>query len=82
MAVYRYLGGRPLQHFYAIDIVDDGDSWDVYFISSIHVTGRLKLPNSYSKQYSHEEILRDGNLINQINARYGKVTKPDAEAPF
>ena len=82
MAVYRYLAGRPLLHFYAIDIVDEGGGWNVYFVSSIHVRGRLRLPNSYSREYTHEEILRDRDLIKHINARYGKVTKPDAEAPF
>lgn len=82
MSVYRYLGGRPLQHFYTIEIADENDSWVVYFVSSIHVEKRAKLPTSYSKQYSHDEILRDPNLIKQINQRYGKVTKPDAEAPF
>lgn len=82
MSTYTYLGGRPLQHFYSIEIVEEDGSQVVYFNSTIHVNRRAKMPTSYSTDFRHNEILHDGSLIRQINDRYGKVTKPDAEAPF
>ena len=82
MTTYTSLGDRPLQHFYSIDIVDDGESQKVFFNSTIHVNRRVELPTSYGRTYTHAKILRDSSLIRQINDRYGRVTKPDAEAPF
>lgn len=82
MSTYTYLGGRPLQHFYSIEIVEEDGSLVVYFNSTIHVNRRARMPTSYGTGFTHGEILQDGSLIRQINDRYGKVTKPDAEAPF
>ena len=82
MTTYTRLGGRPLLHFYSIDIETDGDTQRVYFNSTIHVNRRVELPTSYSTEYSHEEILHQDILVRQINERFGKVTKPDPEGPF
>lgn len=83
MTTYTSLGNRPLQHFYSIDIEDYGESGQkVFFNSTIHVERRVELPTSYGHSYTHAEILNDPALIRKINNRFGKVTKPDFEAPF
>ena len=81
MATYKYLGGRPLLHFYEIEIQEENGSLVVYFNSTIHVQRRARMPTSYSTKFTHGQILHDASLIRQINERYGKVIKPD-EAPF
>ena len=82
MSTYTSLRGRPLLHFYSIDIESDGETQRVFFNSTIHVNKRTELPTSYSQDFSHNKILWDPSLIQQINDRYGKVTKPDPESPF
>lgn len=82
MKTYTYLGGRPLQHPYTIDIEEENGSQVVYFNSLFHVERRTRLPTQYSLEFTHAQILEDDTLIQQINKRYGKVTQPDSEGPF
>lgn len=82
MAIYKTLAGRPLQHFYSIEIVEENGGQTVYFLSTIHVNKRVKLDPTYSLDFTHEEILRDRYILQTIAKKYRKVTIPDSEPPF
>ena len=72
-----YLRIRTLQlpSYLSIEIIQQGNSKHVYVNSCIHVNKQLKLPHSYSLDWSDEEILNDVDLFNFIKKTYGLKTK-------
>lgn len=71
--MYHHLNGRPLQHFYWIEIVEEDGTQRVYFNSTIHVNRRSLMGVSYTTEFTHGEILRDRDLIESARSRYGDV---------
>ena len=72
-----YLSIRTLQlpSYLSIEIRQQGNSKHVYVNSTTHVNKQLKLPHSYSLNWSDEEILNDVDLFNFIKKIYGLKTK-------
>ena len=72
-----YLRIRTLQlpSYLSIEIIQQGNSKHVYVNSTAHVNRQLKLPHSYSIDWSNEEILNDLALFNFIKKAYGLKTK-------
>lgn len=71
--VYRYRNGKKLQHFYSIEIQEEGGTQWVYFNSTIHVDKRVKMPVGYGLSYTHQQILNDHVLGKAIFDHYGDV---------
>lgn len=71
--IYHHLCGHQLRDWYTVEILDDGDSKHVTFTSTIHMTKRVKNTWCYSsKDYTDEEVLRDGNLGARMVEIYGR----------
>lgn len=70
--IYHHLCGHQLRDWYTVEILDDEESKRVTFTSKIHVTKRVENTWSYSKDFTDDEILRDGNLGAKMVGIYGR----------
>lgn len=73
--MYIHINNLKLPSYLSIEIKQQGDTKYVYVNSSIHVNKQLKVPYSYSLDWTDEEILRDEALYNCIKKAYGLKTK-------
>ena len=73
--MYLMVSNYQLPSYLSIEIKQQGDTKYVYVNSAIHVNKQLKVPHSYSLDWSDEEILNDVDLFNFIKKAYGLKTK-------
>ena len=73
--MYTHINNLKLPSYLSFEIRQQGDTKHVYVNSTIHVNKQLKLPHSYSLDWSDEEILNDVDLFNFIKKAYGLKTK-------
>lgn len=71
MAVYKELAGYELPDWLIIEIVTGSRYKSVIIRSKFHMIKENKLKNSWSLEYTDEEILNDGYVFNFVCTSYG-----------
>ena len=71
MAIYKTLAGYELPDWLTIEIVTVDESKFVIIRSKFHMIKENKLKNSWSLEYTDEEILNDGYVFNFVCTSYG-----------
>ena len=71
MTIYKTLAGYELPDGLTIEIVTVDESKFVIIRSKFHMIKENKLKNSWSLEYTDEEILNDGYVFNFVCTSYG-----------
>jgi len=70
--IYHHLGKNQLRDWLHVEIEEDEDGTKhVTFVSRWHVSKRFPISWSYGKDFTDEEILRDGNLAGKCTEMFG-----------
>jgi hypothetical protein len=69
--VYHHIGQSQLRDWLHVEIDDRDESKNVTFVSRWHVGNRFSPTWCYSKNFTDEEILRDGKLAGFCRDHFG-----------